>query len=165
MELNKNECGYLTTLCVSSHTTYQVLDVGTLSVDLVNVSISNKTTSDIMRIVHSIVLSLSPMYCRSVTQYYSFNSITNKMRTRTRFSRNIIASNDAYKCHSHKRMLEENHLTNIDYFSHIDDTIIVAPKKVSEIIKRNYFTRCFGKLIKISKDEAERLGSELVIII
>ena len=87
------------------------------------------------------------------------------MRTRTRFSRNIIASNDAYKCHSHKRMLEENHLANMDYFSHIDDTIIVDPKKVSEIIKRNYFTRCFGKLIKISKDEAERLSSELVIII
>lgn len=113
-------------------------------------------------------INLPPMYvlrCESETHYYSFNPITNKMRTRTRFNRNIIASSDSYKCHSHKRMLEENHLANMDYFSHIDATVTINPKQVSDTIKRNYFTRCFGKLIRISKDEAERLGSELVIII
>lgn len=86
------------------------------------------------------------------------------MKPRKRFSRSIIASSDAYKYHSHRRILEENHVANVDYFNHINATVVVDSKEVESIIKKNYFTKCFGKLIRISEDEAKKLGSELVII-
>lgn len=82
---------------------------------------------------------------------------------RKRFSRNIIASSDTYKVHSHKAYLRENHTINKEYFDSLK-SIPINQTKVNNIIKRNYFTKCFSKLIRLIKQEAELLSTELVII-
>jgi hypothetical protein len=41
---------------------------------------------------------------------------------RKRFNRNIIASSDAYKVHSHHRLLQENHDNNQQLFIYISNS-------------------------------------------
>ena len=82
---------------------------------------------------------------------------------RKRFNRSIIASSDTYKVHSHLLLLRENHEANKEYFENIKGTIMVTKKQESDLIKRNYFAKCFGKLVKITREDALRLGADLVI--
>lgn len=79
--------------------------------------------------------------------------------TRKRFSRNIIASSDAYKMHSHLAMLRENHVQNKEYFGHLDKTIVAK----QSYLKYKYFVKFFGELKEITKVEASSLSPELVI--
>lgn len=76
--------------------------------------------------------------------------------SRKRFNRNIIANSDSYKWKSHLNLLRENHKSNEEYFTHINATVVVERKV-------EYYTKCFGKLIKITKEEALRLDTNLVI--
>ena len=81
---------------------------------------------------------------------------------RKRFSRNIIASNDVYKVHSHLNMLRENHNKNKEYFNHINETVVVVKQSY---FKRKYFVKFFGGLKEITELEASKLSPELVIIL
>lgn len=81
---------------------------------------------------------------------------------RKRFSRNIIASSDAYKVHSHLAMLRENYERNKEYFDHINRTVKVTKQNY---FKRRYFVKFFGKMQEITELEASNLSSELVIIL
>lgn len=82
--------------------------------------------------------------------------------TRKRFSRNIIASNDAYKVHSHLNMLRENHSQNKEYFDYINK---VSKVNKQSYFKRKYFVKFFGKLKEITELEANKLSPELLIIL
>lgn len=79
---------------------------------------------------------------------------------RKRFSRNIIASSDAYKVHSHLNMLRENHNQNKEYFNHINNTVKVIRQSY---FKPKYFVKFFGEMKEITALEASNLSSELVI--
>ena len=75
---------------------------------------------------------------------------------RPRFKRNIIASSDAYKYHSHIRMLQENHIMFHDYLESIQLTVKVE-------IHRTPYVRVFGDYMEITIKEAEKLPKYLVI--
>lgn len=81
---------------------------------------------------------------------------------RKRFNRNIIASSDTYKVHSHLNMLRENHNQNKEYFDHINKTIVVTKQSY---FKRKYFVKFFGKMKEITELEASKLSPELIIIL
>lgn len=81
---------------------------------------------------------------------------------RKRFNRNIIASNDAYKAHSHLNMLRENHNQNKEYFDHINKTVVVVRQSY---FKYKYYVKFFGELKEITELEASKLSPELVIIL
>ena len=48
---------------------------------------------------------------------------------RPRFNRNIIASSDAYKVHSHHRLLQENHDNNQQLFISISNSSNICASK------------------------------------
>lgn len=75
---------------------------------------------------------------------------------RKRFNRNIIASSDAYKKHSHDKYIREWHKENIQTITELTARIV---------IKKKYYVKCFGKTIQITEKEAMMLGPELVIVI
>ena len=75
---------------------------------------------------------------------------------RPRVKRNIIASSDAYKVHSHYRMLQENHLMFHDYLEHIQLTVKIE-------IHKTPYVRVFGEIMQITSKEAKNLPSYLVI--
>lgn len=56
---------------------------------------------------------------------------------RPRFSRNIIASSDAYKVHSHHRLLQENHKNNEQLFISIANNTKIKPKSSLELFEEN----------------------------
>ena len=56
---------------------------------------------------------------------------------RPRFSRNIIASSDAYKVHSHRRLLQENHKNNEQLFISIANNTKIKSKSSLEIFEEN----------------------------
>lgn len=52
---------------------------------------------------------------------------------RPRFNRNIIASSDAYKVHSHYRLLQENHIKNQQLFISISNSSnLCTPKDIDK---------------------------------
>ena len=75
---------------------------------------------------------------------------------RPRFKRSIIASSDAYKVHSHYRMLQENHETYHEYLEHIQVTVKIEVHKTP-------YVRVFGEIMQITLKEAEKLPNYLVI--
>lgn len=79
---------------------------------------------------------------------------------RKRFNRNIIASSDAYKAHSHLNMLKENHTKNKEYFDYLNKTVVVDKQSY---FRRKYFVKIFGELKEITELEAANLNPELII--
>lgn len=73
---------------------------------------------------------------------------------RTRFKTNRIASSDNYE--ASKRI----HIESLRRFhnTHIDEI-----KSISAGIKR-YYVKCFGRLVEISKKEADKLNKSLIIV-
>ena len=56
---------------------------------------------------------------------------------RPRFNRAIIASSDAYKVHSHLRLLQENHKNNEQLFISIANNTTIRRKTSLELFEEN----------------------------
>lgn len=56
---------------------------------------------------------------------------------RPRFNRNIIASSDVYKVHSHRRLLQENHKNNEQLFVSIANNTTIKHKSDIELFELN----------------------------
>ena len=75
---------------------------------------------------------------------------------RKRFNRNTIASSrGSYVRKAHLEYLKEVHERNKEVLAEISITVSV---------KHDYYVRCFGKLIKVTEEEAMKLSQKLVIV-
>lgn len=75
---------------------------------------------------------------------------------RKRFSRKAIASSrGSYVRRAHLEYLKEMHEQNEEVLAEISITVSV---------RHDYYVRCFGKLIKVTEEEAMKLSHQLVIV-
>lgn len=77
---------------------------------------------------------------------------------RKRFSRNIIASSDAYKVHSHHRLLQENHDKNQQLFISISNSSnLMLTKEQEKTLELESFERGLKrKIAEFKQSKKER---------
>ena len=80
---------------------------------------------------------------------------------------NRICSSKDYK-HSreqYKEYLHINHERNVEIIQKITSEIVITPKSIDITIHKKPYVKCFGKLMPITIEDAERLSKTPDIVI